>query len=100
MTRYRFKKTQEHIQHIGAGVPVISKKSTREMYSADQLNHFVDFNTSGQIIKDQPYGEKTLKLKSGEVITIPTVIHSLTPSTIISQYFAICNEENVQPLGE
>lgn len=97
MTRYRFKKAQEHIDHIGVGEPVLSKKSTREKYSADQLNHFVDFITSGQIIKDQPYGEKTLKLKSGEVIT---VIRSLTPSTIISQYFAICNEENVQPLGE
>lgn len=77
-----------------------SKKSTREKYSADQLNHFVDFITSEQVIKDQPYGEKTLKLKSGVVITIPTVIRSLTPSTIISQYSAICNEEYVQPLGE
>lgn len=63
LTRYRFKKAQEHIHHIGVGEPVLSKKSTRVTYSADQLNHIVDFITSGQIIKDQPYGEKTLKLK-------------------------------------
>lgn len=30
LTRYRFKKAQKHIHHIGVGEPVLSKKSTKE----------------------------------------------------------------------
>ena len=75
-------------------------KQTREKFDTDQLEHFIDFITSGHIIKDQPFGEKTLKLTNGEIIKIPSVIRSLAPSTIILQYTALCKEENINPLGK
>ncbi|XP_076090297.1 uncharacterized protein LOC143062512 [Mytilus galloprovincialis] len=99
LTRYKFNQAKEHIQQFGVGEPVTTKKLSREKYTVSQLDHFIDFITSGQIVKDQPFGEKTLKMETGEVIIIPTVIRSLTPSSIISQYVALCNEENVKPLG-
>ncbi|XP_076084450.1 uncharacterized protein LOC143055196 [Mytilus galloprovincialis] len=99
LTRYKFNQAKEHIEQFGVGEPVTTKKLSREKYTVSQLDHFIDFITSGQIVKDQPFGEKTLKMETGEVIIIPTVIRSLTPSSIISQYVALCNEENVKPLG-
>ncbi|XP_076101240.1 uncharacterized protein LOC143071044 [Mytilus galloprovincialis] len=99
LTRYKFKQAKEHIDQFGVGEPVTTKKLSREKYTVSQLDHFIDFITSGQIVKDQPFGEKTLKMESGEVIIIPTVIQSLTPSSIISQYVFLWNEENVKPLG-
>ena len=59
----------------------------------------MDFITSGHVIKDQPFGEKTLRLASGEVIKIPSVVRSLAPTTIINQYIALCEEDNIRPLG-
>ncbi|CAG2198657.1 unnamed protein product [Mytilus edulis] len=98
LTRYKFNQAKEHIEQFGVGEPVTTKKLSREKYTVSQLDHFIDFITSGQIVKDQPFGEKTLKMETGELIIIPTVIRSLTPSSIISQYVALCNEENVKPL--
>ena len=100
LTRYKFNQAKDHILQYGIGEPLISQKVSREKYTVNQLDHFIDFITSGQIVKDQPFGEKTLKMESGEIVKIPTVIRSLTPSTIISQYYALCEEENVQPLGK
>ena len=36
----------------------------REKYTVEQLDHFIDLITSGQIIKDQPFGEKSLKMET------------------------------------
>lgn len=92
LTRYKFNQAKEHIEQFRVGEPVTTKKLSWEKYTVSQLDHFIDFITSGQIVKDQHFGEKTLKME--------TVIWSLTPSSIISQYVALCNEENVKPLGK
>lgn len=99
VTRYKFTEARKHAAYTGVGNPVEAKQQHRVKFDSDQLEHFVDFITSDHIIKDLPFGEKTLKLTSGEVIQIPLVIRSLAPSTIISQYSALCKEENVTPLG-
>ncbi|CAC5400064.1 unnamed protein product [Mytilus coruscus] len=97
--QYKFKAAKKHCKEFGTGEPVMKTKQTREKFDTDQLEHFIEFITSGHIIKDQPFGEKTLKLTNGEIIKIPSVIRSLAPSTIILQYTALCKEENIKPLG-
>ena len=96
---YRFKTAKKHGKETGVGMPVNVGKQSRERYDSNQLEHFIDFLTSGNVVKDLPYGEKTLRMCSGEVIEIPSVIRSLAPSTIVKQYEALCEEENVKPLG-
>ena len=98
-THYKFKQTNKRCSQFGIGEPISKIRYTREKFDADQLNHFIDFITSGHIIKDQPFGEKTLKLNGGEIIQIASVIRSLAPSTITSQYTTVCKEENIKPLG-
>ncbi|CAC5370903.1 unnamed protein product [Mytilus coruscus] len=72
----------------------------REKINANSLDHFIDFITSSHIMKDLPYGQRTLKLDSGEIINIPNVIRSLSSSSLISQYLQLCEEDNISPLGK
>lgn len=100
VTRYKYSHAKKHCEYLGVGEPVQTCKLSREKFKTDQLDHFIDFITSKHIIKDQPFGEKTLRLTTGEIIKIPSVIRSLAPSNIISQYLALCKEDIVIPLGE
>ena len=65
------------------------------------LEHALDFITSSHVVSDLPYGEKTLKLTSGETLTIPNQVRSQIPSQIIKHYQQYCLESNFDiPLGE
>ena len=86
-------------QLLGSANLLKKKQQQRVKYEDEQIEHFVDFITSDHIIKDLPYGEKTLKLSLGEITHIPLVIRSLAPATIITQYTELCKEEDVKPLG-
>lgn len=50
-----------------------------------------------------PFGERKIKLSSGEHIIVPDVIRNMIPSRIVSQYLAYCKEtiddDNFKPLG-
>lgn len=59
----------------------------------------MDFITSSDILKDIPFGEKTLKLSSGEVIHIPNVVRCMAPPSHIDQYQQLCESEEFHPLG-
>lgn len=72
----------------------------REKVDTAKLEHFLDFITSNQVIKDLPLGEKTLTLSTGEIIQTPYVIRCLAPATIVRQYSQLCIEENFEPIGK
>ena len=60
--------------------------------SQTQLDHFLDFITSPHVIQDLPFGEKSIKLSSKEVITVPNVIRMMVPESIVKQYLAYSHE--------
>ncbi|XP_062603058.1 uncharacterized protein LOC134264790 [Saccostrea cucullata] len=100
LTSWRFYEAKKHAANEGIGVPVKEKSEKRERFSVESLDHFIDFITSTQVVKDLPYGQRTLKLDSGEMITIPNVIRSISSSAVISQYQQLCEEEGATPLGK
>ena len=100
LTQWRYYEAKKHADSSGIGQPVQLVKQPREKYDSRSLEHFVDFITSNQIIKDLPFGEKTLKLSTGEVRTIPNVVRSIAPVSIIRQYEQICEEDQIKPLGK
>lgn len=100
MTYYNYNKAKQHNIEVGSGKPVENNYSGRAKFDENQLEHFIEFITSGHVVKDLPFGEKTLKLASGEIVNIPSVVRSLAPTTIVSQYLAICKEDNVKHLGK
>lgn len=66
--------------------------------------HFLEFLQSPHITTDMPFGERKIKLSTGEQIVVPDVIRNLIPSRIVSQYLAYCQEitltDNFKPLGQ
>lgn len=91
---------KKHAAEVGVGLPISVTPFRREKISTESLEHFIDFITSSHIIKDLPFGQKTLKMESGEVVAIPNVVRSLTSSSLINQYFQLCEEESVSPIGK
>ena len=55
--------------------------------------------TSPHVIQDLPFGEKSIKLSTNEVVTVPNVIRMLIPESIVRQYLAYAEESNVTPLS-
>lgn len=100
LTSWRFYEAKRHANIEGPGLPVNVTAEKREKINANNLDHFIDFITSSHIMKDLPYGQRTLKLDSGEIINIPNVIRSLSSSSLISQYLQLCEEDNISPLGK
>lgn len=72
---------------------------TKLFVSPTQLDHFLDFITSPHVIQDLPFGEKTIKLSTHEVVTVPNVIRMLIPESIVRQYLAYAEESKFTPLS-
>lgn len=99
LSSWRYYAAKRHSTSKGCGVPVATEKIPRNKINLEQLEHFLDFITSSDILKDIPFGEKTLKLSSGEVIHIPNVVRCMAPSSLIDQYQQLCESEEFHPLG-
>ena len=65
-----------------------------------KLEHFVSFITSPHVIQDVPFGEKLLKLSTGEIIKTPNVIRTMIPERIVEQYQQYCCETNFEPMSK
>ena len=64
----------------------------RYRVAPEKLDHFLDFATSSHVIQDLPYGTKSFKLSSGEVLDIPNVIRVMAPTHVVQQYHQYCKE--------
>lgn len=100
ITNFEFKQARKHQRQFGRGAVVQSDSKTRERTEPGQLDHFIDFITSSHVIQDLPFGERTLKLSSGEIIEIPNVVRMLAPSQLVEQYLSYCREVGFTPLGK
>lgn len=99
LTKYMFCEARKHRLLSGHGAPVVSKSGPRCKIDLKELDHFLTFITSPYIIQDLPFGEKFLKLSSGEVVQTPNVIRVSVNERIINQYLQCCNETGRDPLS-
>ena len=99
VTEYRVKIARSHRLMYGRGVPQPPAKRARMKVDNSQLDHFLTFITSGHIIQDLPFGQKYLRLSSGDVLETPNVIRSLIPERIVRQYQQYCKETEFVPFG-
>ena len=77
----------------------MQKAIVRTRFDVNQLDHFLNFVTSPYIAQDLPFGERMLKLSSGEVIHTPNVIRVSVNERIIDQYLQYCKECEMTPLS-
>ena len=99
LTRYRFNIARHHQFLHGRGSPVLTSCSARMYVSTKQLDHFLDFITSGHIIQDLPFGTRKLTLSNKEEIHVPNVVRIVIPERIIQQYEVFCQETGFAPMG-
>ena len=89
-----------HRSQFGRGAQVPQQPTTRIRVDLRQLDHFLGFITSPHLVQDLPFGQKHLKLSSGEVIQVPNVIRMMIPERVIQQYTQYCLEINFKPFSE
>ena len=92
ITRYRYNIARHHLLLHGRGADVPLQKHARIKVDLTKLDHFLAFITSSRVIQDLPFGEKTLKLSTTQIIKIPNVIRNSVPEQIIKQYQRYCVE--------
>ena len=63
------------------------------------LDHYLNFITSPYVIQDLPFGEKSSKLSTREVIKVSNVIRTLIPESIVKQYLSYAEECGFKPLS-
>lgn len=100
ITQYRYTLANLHAKQYGVGAPVPRQATTRIKIDPKQLDHFLCFVTSPHIVQDLPFGQKRLKLSSGEVVEVPNVIRTLIPQRIVSQYLQYCQETGFKPFSQ
>ena len=102
LTQYRYTMANLHRLQYGraALVPVHIRHVPRLQIDKRQLDHFLTYITSPHIVQDLPFGEKTLKLSSVQVISVPNVIRTMVPQRIAKQYVAYCSESGFVPFSE
>ena len=100
LTRYRYSMANLHRSQFGRGAQVPQQPTTRIRVDLRQLDHFLGFITSPHLVQDLPFGQKHLKLSSGEVIQVPNVIRMMIPERVVQQYTQYCLETNFKPFSE
>ena len=100
LTRYRYTVANLHGLQFGRGSPVPLQTTTRIRVNLSQLDHFLGFITSPHLVQDLPFGQKYLKLSTGDTIEVPNVIRSMIPQRVVQQYKQYCAETNFKPFSD
>ncbi|KAL9970005.1 hypothetical protein ACROYT_G022307 [Oculina patagonica] len=99
ITRWQIKQARKHAKEQGPGVPEEKKIHHRVRLPIPKVDHFIDFVNRPYFYQDVAYGTRVLKLDSGEKVTMPNVVRTVTRSTMIHQYLQYCAEESFTPLS-
>ena len=100
VTSYRFNIARHHILLHGRAEPIPSHEKRRMKVDQGKLEDFILFITSPHVLQDVPFGERILKLSTGEVIKTPNVIRMMIPERIIQQYQQYCSERSFEPMSK
>lgn len=99
ITRWQIKQARKHAKEQGPGVPEEKTIHHRVRLPMPKVDHFIDFVNRPYFYQDVAYGTRVLKLDSGEKVTMPNVVRTVTRSTMIHQYLQYCAEESFTPLS-
>ena len=100
LSNWQIDQARRHAVKEGPGKLVISTPIKRTRLDPHKTNHFVNFLSRPNFLQDVAFGTKTLKLDTGEQITIPNVIRTMVPSRIIKQYVSFCQDTGFEPASE
>ena len=94
LTLWKIKQARKHAKEKGPGSPEEKTIHHRVRLPMAKVDHFIDFINRPYFYQDVVYGTRVLKLDSGEKLTMPNVVRTVTRSTMIHQYLQYCVEEH------
>ena len=99
VTRYQVKRARKLAKLHGPGN--VPKKEAKHRVRLDmvKVDHFLEFANRPYFYQDVAYGSRKLTLDTGEKISMPNVIRTVTRSTMVHQYQSFCEEECFTPLS-
>ena len=100
LSRYRFTIANLHRLQHGSGASVTPQPSSKIRVVPRQLDHFLCYITSPHLVQDLPFGQKTLKLSSGQLVEVPNAIRTMIPQRIVRQYTQYCKEPGFEAFSE
>ena len=100
LSRYRFTIANLHRLQHGSGASVTPQPSSKIRVDPRLLDHFLSYITSPHLAQDLPFGQKTLKLSSGQLVEVPNVIRTMIPQRIVRQYTQYCKETGFEAFSE
>ena len=64
-----------------------------------KVDHFLDYINRPYFYQDVAFGTRSLELESGEILTMPNVVRTVTRSSMIALYIGLCKDEDFEPLS-
>ena len=87
------------LEKKGPGIPQEKTVQHRIRLPMAKVDHFIDFVNRPYFYQGVAYGTRVIKLETGEKLTMPNVVHTITRTTMINQYIQFCDEERFSPLS-
>ena len=83
---------KKHLISYGRGQPLPPIPKYHVSVTLPKIDHFTGFISSPHFVQDVAHGTRTLKLSSGETISMPNVVRNMVAARIIKQYVSYCKE--------
>ena len=100
ITKYQLFQAKKHLISYGRGQPLPAIPKYRVSVTLPKIDHFIGFISSPHFVQDVAHGTRTLKLSSGETISMPNVVRNMVAARIIKQYVSYCKEIAFNHLSE
>ena len=100
ITKYQLFQAKKHLISYGRGQPLPAVPKYRVSVTLPKIDHFIGFISSPHFVQDVAHGTRTLKLSSGETISMPNVVRNMVAARIIKQYVSYCKEIEFNHLSE
>ena len=92
VTKYLYTEAKRHAIAYGAGKnPTYDDAGANRIDNAS-LEHFIQYLFSPSISLDCPFGEKTLKLSSGDTFKVPAIIMRTIRTDVVRLYITYCKQ--------
>ena len=78
LSSWQLKQARSHAKIHGPGTVPVSEKKHRVHLDMEKVDHFVEFADRSHFYQVVAYGNKILKLDSGEKIQMPNVVQTVT----------------------
>ena len=100
ITKYQLFQAKKHLISYGRGQPLPATPKYRVSVTLPKIDHFIGFISSPHFVQDVAHGTRTLKLSSGEIISMPNVVRNIVAARIIKQYVSYCTTITFNHLSE